>query len=55
MTDQKPCIKCGGTSFGEGETKGEGNAYPKNKLFGGSSKIILTICTNCGEVISRKL
>lgn len=29
----RPCINCGGTNFGEGETRGEGNVHPQNKLF----------------------
>ncbi len=28
-----PCINCGGTNFGEGETRGEGNVHPQNKHF----------------------
>ncbi|MDF2652780.1 MAG: hypothetical protein K0Q73_8585 [Paenibacillus sp.] len=25
----RPCINCGGTNFGEGETRGEGMFIPK--------------------------
>jgi hypothetical protein len=51
----KPCISCGGTSFGEGITKGEGDIWPKHKFFSFGSSLLLKICTDCGEVNSMKV
>lgn len=51
----RPCINCGGTNFGEGETRGEGNVHPKNKLFSLGVPLLLTICLDCGEVNSMKV
>jgi predicted nucleic-acid-binding Zn-ribbon protein len=48
----KPCVKCGGTSFGEGVTRGEGNIIPAKKIFSLGSSLLFTICLDCGEVNS---
>jgi hypothetical protein len=48
----KTCVRCGGTSFGEGETRGEGSILPVNKLLSFGSSLLFTICLDCGEVNS---
>ena len=55
MSDTTNCIRCGSDSYGEGESRGEGRIYPRNKVFSIGSPRILIVCTNCGEVNSVML
>jgi hypothetical protein len=48
------CIRCGGTSFGQGETK-DGFVSQVNKIFTMGSACLFTICINCGEVNSIRV
>jgi hypothetical protein len=53
MNALKPCTRCGGISFGEGQLNGDVFAVPIRKIRG--SKILLTVCTNCGEISSIRV
>lgn len=48
------CPKCGSSEFGRGILTG---AYltPENKLFSGGNKLILEVCTECGNVLNMKV
>lgn len=48
------CPKCGSSEFGRGILTG---AYltPENKLFSGGNKIVLEVCTECGNVLNMKV
>ena len=51
----RPCIKCGGTNFGEGKTGGDANVFPINKFFSLGTPLLLTICLDCREVNSMRV
>jgi hypothetical protein len=57
MNELKPCTRCGGTFFGEGQLNGDVFAVPLSKIWGNysSNKILLTVCTNCGEISSLRI
>jgi hypothetical protein len=56
MNELIPCTICGGISFGEGQLS-DVFAFPVSKIFGNyiSNKILLTVCTNCGEINSLRV
>lgn len=49
------CTKCGGHSFGEGILHGYAAVKPVGKIFAAGSPLILTICKECGEVMSMRV
>lgn len=49
------CLNCGSTEFGEGVLTGYANLMPKGKIMSNGSKIIVKLCTHCGEVSSMKV
>jgi ribosomal protein L37E len=49
------CKACGHNTFAEGKLEGHAAVRPMNSHFSFGSKLILTICKNCGEVASIKV
>ena len=54
MTEQK-CSECGSTALGEARWAGFGGTLqPAKKLdWKGGSKILVTVCTECGHISTK--
>jgi len=51
-TNTYRCKACGGQPFSEGKLDGYAALRPVNTSFSSGSLLILTVCTQCGEIAS---
>lgn len=56
MDENMKCKACGKDSFAVGELgHGYANVRPVGKIFHAGTPLLVTYCTNCGEVASFKI